>query len=77
MIFGFIYNFVYNFLNYIGDQIKSKRNLVYFSKFLQLIFTHLCYNAQFDNDVQVPIFKLNKRYFSEIMSKDAEKAYLS
>lgn len=39
---------------------------------MYLIFYQLCLNASFDNDAEVPLFKLTT--FSDLLSKDAKKA---
>lgn len=76
IIFGFHYDFGNNLLTAIGERIASHRTQVYITRFLHFIFNQLCPNLTFNDDVMVPLLKLTKRTFSDLLSKDANKANL-
>lgn len=57
----------------IALKIHENSSQIYYARFLQLIFSYLLPTAIFENDVFVPVCKLNKRQFADMVSKDAKK----
>ena len=53
-------------LEYLGLHIVAG-NTVYFARFVDLIFKHLCPNVVFDDDVLLHIFQLNSRVFKDMI----------
>ncbi|KAK1399124.1 hypothetical protein POM88_008987 [Heracleum sosnowskyi] len=51
----------------------ENRNVVYFSRFCQLIFNHCCPNVEIVEDDVILSFKLHKRIFSDLINKDNKK----
>ncbi|KAK1379079.1 hypothetical protein POM88_025823 [Heracleum sosnowskyi] len=51
----------------------ENRNVVYFSRFCQLIFNFCCPNVEIVEDDVILSFKLHKRIFSDLTNKDNKK----
>ncbi|KAK1397094.1 hypothetical protein POM88_006957 [Heracleum sosnowskyi] len=60
-------------LTNIGEKMLENRNVVYFSRFCQLIFNHCCPNVEIVEDDVILSFKLHKRIFSDLINKDNKK----
>ncbi|KAK1358671.1 hypothetical protein POM88_043145 [Heracleum sosnowskyi] len=60
-------------LNNIGEKMLENRNVVYFSRFCQLIFNFCCPNVEILEDDVILSFKLHKRIFSDLTNKDNKK----
>ncbi|KAK1387892.1 hypothetical protein POM88_016070 [Heracleum sosnowskyi] len=60
-------------LTNIGEKMLENRNVVYFSRFCQLIFNFCCPNVEIVEDDVILSFKLHKRIFSDLINKDNKK----
>ncbi|KAK1370927.1 hypothetical protein POM88_037019 [Heracleum sosnowskyi] len=60
-------------LTNIGEKMLENRNVVYFSRFCQLIFNFCCPNVEILEDDVILSFKLHKRIFSDLTNKDNKK----
>ncbi|KAK1401154.1 hypothetical protein POM88_000759 [Heracleum sosnowskyi] len=60
-------------LTNIGEKMLENRNVVYFSRFCQLIFNFCCPNVEILEDDVILSFKLHKRIFSDLTNKDTKK----
>ncbi|KAK1352547.1 hypothetical protein POM88_053244 [Heracleum sosnowskyi] len=60
-------------LTNIGEKMLENRNVVYFSRFCQLIFNFCCPNVEIVEDDVILSFKLHKRIFSDLTNKDNKK----
>ncbi|KAK1378694.1 hypothetical protein POM88_025438 [Heracleum sosnowskyi] len=56
-----------------GEKMLENRNVVYFSRFCQLIFNFCCPNVEIVEDDVILSFKLHKRIFSDLTNKDNKK----
>ncbi|KAK1397655.1 hypothetical protein POM88_007518 [Heracleum sosnowskyi] len=57
----------------IGEKMLENRNVVYFSRFCQLIFNFCCPNVEIVEDDVILSFKLHKCIFSDLTNKDNKK----
>lgn len=73
LIIGTNFDIGHNIVNPIGERINSYANNIYFTLYIQLIFTKSCPNVNFDDDATVPLFQVNKRVFSNMLGKDVRK----
>ncbi|KAK1403291.1 hypothetical protein POM88_002896 [Heracleum sosnowskyi] len=60
-------------LTNIGEKMLENRNVVYFSRFCQLIFNFCCPNVEIVEDDVILSFELHKRIFSDLTNKDNKK----
>ena len=60
-------------LEYLGLRIVYS-STVYFARFVDLIFKHLCPNIIFENDVLLSIFKLNPKVFKDMIGTGKQVA---
>ncbi|KAK1396131.1 hypothetical protein POM88_005994 [Heracleum sosnowskyi] len=60
-------------LTNIGEKMLENRNVVYFSRFCQLIFNHCCPDVEILDEDVILSFKLHKRIFSDLINKDNKK----
>ncbi|KAK1404788.1 hypothetical protein POM88_004393 [Heracleum sosnowskyi] len=60
-------------LTNIGEKMQENRNVVYFSRFCQLLFTFCCPDVEILEDDVILSFKLHKRIFSDLTNKDNKK----
>ena len=58
-----------NILEYLGLRIVDGHT-VYFARFVDLIFKHLCPNVVFADDVLLPVFQLNPRVFKDMIGTE-------
>ena len=58
-------------LEYLGLRIVDG-NTVYFARFVDLIFKHLCPNVVFDDDVLLHVFQLNSRIFKDMIGTETK-----
>ena len=59
----------YIIFEYLGHRISEGKN-VYFTRFIGLIFRYLCPDIVFENDSELPVFKLNSRVFRDMVGTD-------
>ena len=62
-------------LEYISMRIKDKRQVIYFSRFLHLIFVHLCPQSVFQADTCIKVHKNGPRSFVDLTNKDAKNKF--
>ncbi|KAK1355749.1 hypothetical protein POM88_049005 [Heracleum sosnowskyi] len=60
-------------LTNIGEKMLENRNVVYFSRFCQLLFNFCCPDVEILEDDVILSFKLHKRIFSDLTNKDNKK----
>lgn len=58
---------------FIGDRLSADRNMIYYARFCQLIFSYYCPNLPVLNAEKIKGFKLNKRAFKDPISRDGKK----
>ena len=56
-------------LEYLGLRILDGTT-VYFARFVDLIFKHLCPHVVFEDDVLLPVFQLNSRVFKDMIGTE-------
>ena len=56
-------------------RINDKRQVIYFSRFLHLIFVHLCPDAVFQSDVFIKVHKNCPRSFVDMTNKDDKNQF--
>ena len=69
------FDFASMIIEYISMRINDKRQVIYFSRFLHLIFVHLCSNAVFQNDLCIKVHKNSPRSFVEMTNKDVKNQF--
>lgn len=57
----------------IGEKMTENRNVVYFSRFCQILFSACVHNVEINEEDVIPLFKLHKRVFSDLTNKDLKK----
>ena len=62
-------------LEYICMRIKDKREVIYFSRFLHLIFVHLCPESVFQGDTCIKVHKNGPRSFVDMTNKDVKNQF--
>ncbi|KAK1379176.1 hypothetical protein POM88_025920 [Heracleum sosnowskyi] len=73
LLFGSHFDVARLVLTNIGEKMLENRNVVYFSRFCQLIFNFCCPNVEIVEDDVILSFKLHKRIFSDLINKDNKK----
>ena len=63
-------------LGFIGDRMIEDRNIVYFARFCQLIYSFCCDNKPQSASELISSFKLAKRAFNDLLSTDNKKVVL-
>ena len=56
-------------------RINDKRHVIYFSRFLHLIFVHLCPDAVFQSDLCIKVHKNGPRSFVDMTNKDVKNQF--
>ena len=56
-------------------RIKDKREVIYFSRFLHLIFVHLCPESVFQGDTCIKVHKNGPRSFVDMTNKDVKNQF--
>ena len=69
------FDFATMILEYICFRIKDKREAIYFSRFLHLIFVHLCPDSIFQGDTCLKIYKNGPRSFQDMTNKDVKNKF--
>ena len=62
-------------IEYISMRINDKRQVIYFSRFLHLIFVHLCPDVVFQNDLCIKVHKNGPRSFVDMTNKDVKNQF--
>ena len=57
-------------LRNIGERMHENRQVIYFSRFCQLLFNATVGDVDFDVDDEIKPFRLHKRVFKDLISKD-------
>ncbi|KAK1372833.1 hypothetical protein POM88_029026 [Heracleum sosnowskyi] len=73
LLFGNNLDFVRIVLTNIGEKMQENRNVVYFSRFCQFLFTFCCHDVEILEDDVILSFKLHKRVFSDLINIDVKK----
>ena len=69
------FDFVSMIIEYISMRINDKRQVIYFSRFLHLIFVHLIPDAVFQNDLCIKVHKNGPRSFVDMTNKDVKNQF--
>ena len=67
------FDFASAVLGFIGDRMTEDRNVVYFARFCQLIYTFCCADEPQLASSLFPPFKLAKRAFNDLVNADLKK----
>ncbi|KAL1809621.1 hypothetical protein ACET3Z_026611 [Daucus carota] len=78
--YSLIYSTAFDFgrlvLRNIGERMLENRNVIYFSRFCQLLFNATVGEVDFDAADEIKPFKLHKRAFKDLISKDEKRPVL-
>ncbi|KAL8101334.1 hypothetical protein AgCh_033278 [Apium graveolens] len=66
------FDFATALIGFIGDRMTEDRDVVYFARFCQLIYTYCTDEPQLVS-TQTPPFKVAKRYFNDLVNADTKK----
>ena len=69
------FDFANIILEYICMRINDKRKVVYFIRFLHLIFVHLCPDSVFQSDTCIKVHKNGPRLFVDMTNKDVKNQF--
>ena len=69
------FDFAIIILEYLSMRINDKRQVIYFSRFLHLIFVHLCPDAVFQSDICIKVHKNGPRSFVDMTNKDVKNQF--
>ena len=69
------FDFASMILEYICMRINDKRKVIYFSRFLHLIFVHLCPESVFQGDTCIKVHKNGPRSFVDMTNKDVKNQF--
>ncbi|KAL8091585.1 hypothetical protein AgCh_034001 [Apium graveolens] len=67
------FDFATAIIGFIGDRMTEDRNVVYFARFCQLIYTFCTDEPQLVSS-STPPFKVAKRYFNDLINADTKKS---
>ncbi|KAK1356243.1 hypothetical protein POM88_049499 [Heracleum sosnowskyi] len=70
LLYGANFDFARLVLNNIGEKMTENRNVVYFARFCQLIFSICVDGVEIAEEDEIPSFRLHKRIFSDLTNKD-------
>ena len=70
------FDFASAVLGFIGDRMTEDRNVVYFARFCQLIYTYCCADEPQPSSDLIQPFKLAKRAFNDLLNADNKKQVL-
>ncbi|KAK1390677.1 hypothetical protein POM88_018855 [Heracleum sosnowskyi] len=73
LLYGTHFDFSRLVLNNIGEKMIENRNVVYFARFCQSIFSFCVDGVEIAEEDVIPSFKLHKRIFSDLTNKDVKK----
>ena len=63
-------------LRFIGDRRQENKNIIYYARFCQLIFSYCFPNVPLPETNTEPPFKITKRAFTDLIKKDSKKVPL-
>ncbi|KAL8114452.1 hypothetical protein AgCh_021347 [Apium graveolens] len=66
------FDFATGIIGFIGDRMTEDRDVFYFARFCQLIYTY-CTDEPHLVSTQTPPFKVAKRYFNDLVNADTKK----
>ena len=69
------FDFASMIIEYISMRINDKRQVIYFSRFLHLIFVHLIPDSVFQNDLCIKVHKNGPRSFVDMTNKDVKNQF--
>ena len=69
------FDFASLILEYISMRITDKRQVIYFSRFLHLIFVHLIPDAVLQNEICIKVHKNGPRSFVDMTNKDVKNKF--
>ena len=69
------FDFASMIIEYISMRMNDKRQVIYFSRFLHLIFVHLCPDVVFQNDLCIKVHKNGPRSFVDMTNKDVKNQF--
>ena len=69
------FDFASIIIEYLSMRINDKRQVIYFSRFLHLIFVHLCPHAVFQSDICIKVHKNGPRSFVDMTNKDVKNQF--
>ena len=69
------FDFASMIIEYISMRINDKRKVIYFSRFLHLIFVHLCPDVVFQSDLCIKVHKNGPRSFMDMTNKDVKNQF--
>ena len=69
------FDFASMIIEYISMRITDKRQVIYFSRFLHLIFVHLIPDVVFQNDLCIKVHKNGPRSFVDMTNKDVKNQF--
>ncbi|KAK1361759.1 hypothetical protein POM88_046233 [Heracleum sosnowskyi] len=73
LLYGAHFDFARLVLNNIGEKMTENRNVVYFARFCQSIFSFCVDGVEIAEEDVIPSFRLHKRIFSDLTNKDIKK----
>ena len=62
-------------IDYISMRINDKRQVIYFSRFLHLIFVHLIPDVVLQNEICIKVHKNGPRSFVDMTNKDVKNKF--
>ena len=69
------FDFASLILEYINMRLNDKRQVIYFSRFLHLIFVHLILDDMLQNDICIKVHKNGPRSFVDMTNKDVKNQF--
>ena len=69
------FDFASMIIEYITMRINDKRQVIYFSRFLYLIFVHLILDAVLQNEICIKVHKNGPRSFVDMTNKDVKNKF--
>ena len=69
------FDFASMIIEYISMRINDKRQVIYFSRFLHLIFVHLIPDAVLQNEICIKVHKNGPRSFVDMTNKDVKNKF--
>ena len=57
----------------IGDKLSESRFTVFFTRFVQMILNICIPDLVITDEDEIPVFRLHKRLFSDLVNKDSKK----
>lgn len=77
LLFNDNYDFAHNLLEYIGSRIEENTIVVYFGRFVHLIFQYLCPDIVFENNIWLSVFRNTLRSFRDMLGTERKNNCIS